>query len=73
MPLSRRTVLRTAVLAPVGLVVASAAAGVARVITASAPSLRPTATGTSATRCAACGAAGHGMLDRECPAAPRVL
>jgi hypothetical protein len=73
MPLTRRAVLRAAVVAPVGLAVASAAAAVARLVTATAPSLRPAASGTSATRCAACGATGHGMLDRDCPAAPRVL
>jgi hypothetical protein len=34
---------------------------------------RPAAAGTSATRCAACGAPEHAMLDRRCPAAPRVI
>lgn len=32
---------------------------------------RPAAQGSSATRCAACGVAGHTMLDAACPAAPR--
>lgn len=34
---------------------------------------RPLASGTSATRCAQCGAHDHTMLDRRCPAAPRVI
>ncbi|HEY6958138.1 MAG TPA: hypothetical protein VI814_04880 [Candidatus Limnocylindria bacterium] len=33
---------------------------------------RPAAWGTSATRCAQCGAQGHTMLDPRCPRAPRV-
>jgi hypothetical protein len=73
MPLSRRFVLRAAAIAPLGLAVASAAAAAARIATATAPSLRPAPSGTSATRCGACGAIGHSMLDRDCPAAPRVL
>lgn len=73
MPLSRRLVLRAAVAAPLGLAVASAATAAARLVTATAPSLRPAPSGTTATRCGACGATGHAMLDRTCPAAPRVL
>ncbi|HEU5287005.1 MAG TPA: hypothetical protein VFV20_01250 [Candidatus Limnocylindria bacterium] len=34
---------------------------------------RPAPSGTSATRCAQCGATDHGMLDRRCPLAPKVL
>ena len=34
---------------------------------------RPDAWGTSATRCAQCGATDHTMLDPRCPLAPRVL
>jgi hypothetical protein len=34
---------------------------------------RPAPSGTSATRCAQCGATDHTMLDRRCPLAPRVL
>jgi len=34
---------------------------------------RPATAGTSATRCAQCGAPDHTMLERRCPAAPRVL
>lgn len=73
MPLSRRHVLRAAILAPLGLAVASVAAAGARVLVATAPTLRPEPSGTSATRCAACGAADHAMLDRVCPATPRVF
>lgn len=35
--------------------------------------VRPSPSGTSATRCAQCGSPDHTMLDRRCPAAPRVL
>lgn len=34
--------------------------------------LRPAPSGTTATRCAACGARDHSMLDPDCPATPRV-
>ncbi len=34
---------------------------------------RPAAAGSSATRCGACGSAGHAMLDVTCPARPRGL
>jgi hypothetical protein len=33
-----------------------------------APLFRPRAAGGSGTRCARCGASGHGALDRRCPA-----
>jgi hypothetical protein len=39
---------------------------------AATDAVRPPESGSTATRCAACGAAGHGMLDPSCPAAPRV-
>jgi hypothetical protein len=38
-----------------------------------AATVRPPGSGTSATRCAQCGAADHAMLDPRCPSAPRVL
>lgn len=73
MPLTRRELLRIGAFAPVGFVAARAATALGRAITRSAPGLRPTASGTSATRCAACGANDHTMLDPRCPAARRVI
>jgi hypothetical protein len=73
MPLHRRDLLRTALLAPVGLMAVQATRAVGAAIAQAAPNLRPMSVGTSATRCAACGATGHSMLDPACPAARRVL
>jgi hypothetical protein len=72
-PLTRRDLLRIGAFAPVGFVVGRAATALGGVIARSAPGLRPAATGTSATRCAACGAHDHTMLDPRCPAARRVI
>lgn len=43
----------------------AASAAVGRAVAA----MRPAASGTSATRCALCGAADHAMLDPRCPQA----
>lgn len=67
-PTSRRRLLLAAVLAPVVLLVAR----FGDLIRAVGGALRPPASGSSATRCAACGAADHAMLDPGCPATPRV-
>ena len=69
MPVTRRRLL-TAVGAVAAFVVAergarAAADAVGRAVTA----MRPTPSGTSATRCALCGAADHAMLDPRCPRA----
>jgi len=74
-PTSRRRLLVAAAAAP--LVVASTRlADVLRIVDdagrVAADAIRPSATGSTATRCASCGAADHGMLDPACPAAPRV-
>lgn len=45
--------------------VRTASEAVGRAVTA----MRPAANGTSATRCALCGAADHAMLDPRCPRA----
>lgn len=37
------------------------------------PAVRPPGSGSSAGRCAQCGATGHTMLDPSCPAAPGVM
>ena len=73
MPLTRREILRIGAFAPVGFVAARAAAAVSGAVTRAASSLRPQAAGTSATRCAACGASDHTMLNPRCPAAKRVI
>jgi hypothetical protein len=72
-PLTRRELLRVGAFAPLGFVAGRAATVLGQVITRSAPGLRPGAAGTSATRCAACGANDHTMLDPRCPAAKRVI
>ena len=41
-------------------------------ITGAVASMRPAPAGTSATRCAQCGAPDHTMLSTACPLAPRV-
>jgi hypothetical protein len=66
--LTRRRVL-------VSLAVVSANSLLAATLAARAIPLhgRPAPAGTSATRCAQCGASDHNMLDRRCPAAPRVM
>lgn len=65
---TRRTVMRTALAVPLAIAagwVVRARGGIA--------AARPRASGTSATRCGACGGRGHGMLSRRCPARPRVI
>ena len=69
---SRREVLISAALAPIGAAVGAIVSTAGQVVARSAPSLRPPAVGTSASRCAACGGSDHTMLDARCPAARRV-
>jgi hypothetical protein len=73
MPLTRRAVLEIVACVPAGFLAASALTAAGRLVTRAAGGLRPTPTGTSATRCAQCGASDHTMLDPRCPAAPRVI
>lgn len=73
MPLTRRALVRLAVAAPVGLALTRAVEGAGAVLAGAAAGLRPPASGTSSTRCAACGAPDHTMLDPRCPAARRVV
>jgi len=65
--------LRAAGLIPVGIGVAAISPRVGDAIRSATAALRPSASGTSATRCAACGAGDHSMLDPGCPAARKVL
>lgn len=73
MSVTRRELLRIAAFVPAGFVVASATTALGRAISRAAPGLRPPTSGTSATRCALCGADDHSMLDPRCPAAKRVI
>lgn len=73
MPLTRREILRIGAFAPAGFVAGRAAAKVSDAVTRAASGLRPQAAGTSATRCAACGASDHTMLEPRCPAAKLVI
>jgi hypothetical protein len=66
---SRRRLLAGLVGAPL----AGVAAVTATRLGANAGMLRPGAHGTSASRCAQCGARGHTMLDAACPASPEVV
>jgi hypothetical protein len=59
-----------------GLLAVPAAAVGARALgalAATAFASRPSARGSSTTRCAQCGATAHAMLDPSCPDAPRVI
>jgi hypothetical protein len=66
---SRRRLLATLAGAPL----AGAAAATATRLGANAAVLRPGARGSSAQRCAQCGATDHAMLDAACPASPEVV
>jgi hypothetical protein len=73
MPYTRRQVLRAAGLVPIGLGAAAIATRLGEALRSATAGLRPPASGTTATRCALCGAGDHTMLDPRCPAAPRVI
>jgi hypothetical protein len=73
MPFTRRQLLRATLLLPAGAVAVGVAAAAGEAIRASVAALRPRPDGTSATRCGACGARDHTMLDPRCPAARKVI
>lgn len=73
MRLTRRALVRLAIAAPVGMVLTRVADDAVTAAGRVATALRPPTAGTSATRCALCGAADHTMLDPRCPAARRVI
>lgn len=73
MAVPRRRLLAAGLAVPVMLILGRGAALVGEAVTGAVRAARPTATGTSATRCAQCGAPDHTMLDPRCPLAPRVL
>lgn len=73
MRLTRRRLLAAGLSVPGLLVAGRTAALVADAAAGAIRAARPSPSGTSATRCAQCGSADHGMLDPRCPLAPRVL
>lgn len=72
MALSRRRILVAVATVPVLFVVDRGIRAAGDGIRAAAASVRPPAGGTSAGRCAMCGASDHSMLDPRCPAARKV-
>ncbi|MEX2184886.1 MAG: hypothetical protein WEC14_10600 [Chloroflexota bacterium] len=69
MGLSRRRILVAAAAVPVLFAVDRGIRAAGDGIRAAAASVRPPAVGTSASRCAMCGAPDHSMLNPGCPAA----
>lgn len=72
MPMTRRRLLGAVVAAPVVAMLTPALRAHAAALRSAAPALRPDPSGRSDTRCGACGASDHRMLDAVCPARPRV-
>jgi hypothetical protein len=73
MRISRRSVLLAAAALPTVVFVDRAVRSIGDAARGAVLALRPAPDGTSATRCAQCGAPDHTMLDPACPLAPRVL
>ncbi len=73
MPLSRRRLLLASIGAGLAVPIIATAGRLDALLRAGARTVRPPSVGTTATRCAQCGAQDHGMLDPRCPAAPRVM
>lgn len=67
MALSRRDLLQAVLIAPVAVTAGAAASATARMVARTVATLRPGASGSSATRCARCGDPGHTMLQPGCP------
>jgi len=72
MAISRRHLVVAAATLPVLLAARRGAELAGDLIAGAVRDARPTAAGTSATRCAQCGSPDHTMLDPRCPLAPRV-
>jgi hypothetical protein len=70
---TRRRLLAVGLGLPVILVARRGADALGGVMAAAIRGARPSADGTSATRCAQCGSPDHTMLDPGCPLAPRVF
>jgi len=73
MHLTRRRLLLGAAAIPALAGAQRASRSLAAVVDAATRAARPPASGTSASRCALCGADDHAMLDPRCPRAPRVI
>jgi hypothetical protein len=73
MPLSRRRLISAAAAVPIFFVARQGLSVIGNGLSAAAAAARPSADGTSDTRCAQCGSPDHTMLDPQCPLAPRVL
>ncbi len=73
MSLSRRRLLAAAAAAPALLLAGRSLRAAGGAVGGAIRAVRPPADGTSATRCALCGAGDHAMLDPRCPAARRVV
>jgi hypothetical protein len=73
MSLTRRRLIAVAAAVPAFLLVERGLRWVGDVVDGAIRAVRPAADGTSATRCALCGASDHAMLDPRCPAARRVI
>lgn len=71
--ITRRRLLLGAAAIPALAAADRAARSIAGVVGSTVRAIRPPADGTSATRCARCGARDHAMLDARCPAAKRVI
>jgi hypothetical protein len=69
LPVTRRHVLIAAGAASAFAVTERGVRAAAGAIGMAVAAMRPPADGTSATRCALCGAANHAMLDPRCPRA----
>ena len=72
MPLTRRRLLLGAAAIPALAGLERAGRSLGGLAVGAIRAARPPADGTSATRCARCGARDHAMLDACCPAAPKV-
>lgn len=72
MAVTRRRLLVAVAIAPALLAARRGVELAADAVSGAIRSARPAPDGTSATRCAQCGAVDHAMLDPGCPLAPRV-
>ena len=71
--LTRRRLLLGAAAIPALIAADRALRSITGVVGSTVRAVRPPSDGTSATRCARCGARDHGMLDPRCPSAKRVI
>ena len=72
MAISRRRLIVAGISIPILLAARRGAEVAGEALDGAVRAARPGGSGTSATRCAQCGASDHGMLDPRCPLAPKV-